>query len=96
MKSKTSKSKKTTKTVDYSLETLDNGIRVLTVEDKSIESVFVELMVLGRILTLTQVRIILGITLEARLSIWSLMLNYCPICYCTASWIRKKSSAKRV
>ncbi len=44
MKSKTSKSKKTTKTVDYSLETLDNGIRVLTVEDKSIESVFVELL----------------------------------------------------
>ena len=44
MKSKTSKSKSTTKKLDYSLETLKNGIRVLTIEDKSIESVYVELL----------------------------------------------------
>jgi len=42
MKSKTSKSK--IKQTDYSLQTLKNGIRVLTVADAGIESVFVELL----------------------------------------------------
>ena len=44
MKSKISNSKKTSKVLDYSLDTLENGIRVLTVQDASIESVFVELL----------------------------------------------------
>lgn len=44
MKSKTFKSKKTSKSIDYSLDTLANGIRVLTIEDTSIQSVFVELL----------------------------------------------------
>lgn len=44
MKSKISNSRQKSVKLDYSLETLDNGIRVLTVEDTSIESVFVELL----------------------------------------------------